>query len=62
MSFRCGLCMVSPSRDGFEGSREDVVAHLRNHGEHGVREESIETYLCKIRGEQATLTEVSSAP
>jgi len=52
MRFRCGLCMVSPSSDGFESDRETVRKHLHDHN---IPEESIETYLSPVRGEQSTL-------
>lgn len=53
MTWVCGLCMVSPSADGFEGTRDEVAAHLR---EHGIPEDRFETYRVQQTGEQATLS------
>lgn len=53
MKFRCGLCMVSPSRSPFTGDRETVRTHLLDG--HGIPEDSLETYLGQAT-EQTTLT------
>ena len=51
MRYRCGLCMVSPSADGFEGDRETVRQHIEDHNVLDV-----ELYLTQVSGEQMTLT------
>jgi len=49
MKYKCGLCMISPSSNGYSGDKSDVITHIEDHGS-----EDIDLWLCKAT-EQTTL-------
>ncbi|NLV08821.1 MULTISPECIES: hypothetical protein [Halomicrobium] len=51
--YRCGLCMVSPSRSPVEMDRDAIREHLAEY--HNLSEGRIETYLSPVTGQQKTL-------
>ena len=54
--WECGLCMITCGRDRVFGGREAIREHLRDHD---LREDSIDTYLTRRSGQQATLSTVT---
>jgi len=49
MRYKCGLCEISPSKDTYYGSRDEVVAHIEAHNSM-----DIDLWLCKAT-KQTTL-------